>query len=289
MKKINVWKLIWVLGIYIILGIILYLVIEYKVKWESLDTNNYLYFYNCYEKLCTSTTKIDNYYSRYTCDKDCPYLIDYNDDTAILNDNSKYLVYNYKLGNIIDNKYDSYEYLSFALDNYYLVSSNNKKGIIDKLGNVVVDTTYDNITLSGSMLKVSNNDLYGLLDNDFTTYLDVEYQGLSVNNDRVIIQKDNRYSLLLLNKEVVGSNYLYITPIDDDTYLVIEESNKIDIVNSNMESNLIMKIDGYMDYSNVDNIDTLNIHLDNGVLLFDVLTNTGTITYKYDIANNKLI
>ena len=67
MKKINWWKLVWVLGVYIILGLILYLVIEYKVKWESLDTNKYLYFYDCESNLCTSTTKVGSYYSFSFC------------------------------------------------------------------------------------------------------------------------------------------------------------------------------------------------------------------------------
>jgi len=34
-KKINIWKIIWVAGIFAILLIILYLVVEYKVKYED--------------------------------------------------------------------------------------------------------------------------------------------------------------------------------------------------------------------------------------------------------------
>ena len=34
-KKINYFRLIWILGIYIILLIILYLVITFKVKYEG--------------------------------------------------------------------------------------------------------------------------------------------------------------------------------------------------------------------------------------------------------------
>lgn len=37
MKKINVSKLIWVCGIFIALLIILYLVVEYKVKYEDFS------------------------------------------------------------------------------------------------------------------------------------------------------------------------------------------------------------------------------------------------------------
>ena len=39
-KNINLWKIIWVVGIFAILLIILYLVVEYKVKYE--DFSNYI-------------------------------------------------------------------------------------------------------------------------------------------------------------------------------------------------------------------------------------------------------
>ena len=37
MKKINIWRVIWVVGIFIILLLILYLVVEYKVKYEDFS------------------------------------------------------------------------------------------------------------------------------------------------------------------------------------------------------------------------------------------------------------
>ena len=37
LKRINFWKMIWVVGIFAILLIILYLVVEYKVKYEDFS------------------------------------------------------------------------------------------------------------------------------------------------------------------------------------------------------------------------------------------------------------
>ena len=37
LKKINFWKIVWVVGIFAILLIILYLVVEYKVKYEDFS------------------------------------------------------------------------------------------------------------------------------------------------------------------------------------------------------------------------------------------------------------
>lgn len=290
MKKINWWKLVWVLGIYIILGLILYLVIEYKVKWESLDTNKYLYFYDCDSNLCTSTTKVGSYYSRYTYKKDSPYIISYDEETAIINDNGKYLVYDYKNDKVISKSYDWYKYLFYNGNTYFIIRGNNKVGIIDNQGSMVVNNIYDNIALENNMLKVSNNSLYGLLDSDFNIYLDIEYQYVEVNGENVIIEKDNKYSLLSLSKEVIGSDYLYISKVDNSNYLVIDKDNKIDIVNNKLESNLIMIIDGSLDYSNTNNIDTLNIRFEDNIMLFDVLSSDKEgITYRYDIVSKKLV
>lgn len=290
MKKINWWKLVWVLGIYIILGLILYLVIEYKVKWESLDTNKYLYFYDCESNLCTSTTKVGSYYSRYIYKKDSPYIISYDEETAIINDNGKYLVYDYKNDKVISKSYDWYKYLFYNGNTYFIIRGNNKVGIIDNQGSMVVNNIYDNIALENNMLKVSNNSLYGLLDSDFNIYLDIEYQYVEVNGENVIIEKDNKYSLLSLSKEVIGSDYLYISKVDNSNYLVIDKDNKIDIVNNKLESNLIMIIDGSLDYSNTNNIDTLNIRFEDNIMLFDVLSSDKEgITYRYDIVNKKLV
>ena len=44
MKKNNLWRVIWIVGIYAVLVLILYLVIMYKVKWEDKDLHKYLYF-----------------------------------------------------------------------------------------------------------------------------------------------------------------------------------------------------------------------------------------------------
>ena len=54
MRSSKIWRIIWIVGIYAVLVLILLLVIDYKVRWESKDLNTYLYFYNCNNNLCAS-------------------------------------------------------------------------------------------------------------------------------------------------------------------------------------------------------------------------------------------
>ena len=54
MQKKFKLRYIWITGIFIILIIILYLVVEYKVKYEDMTIDKYLYFYNCNYNLCVT-------------------------------------------------------------------------------------------------------------------------------------------------------------------------------------------------------------------------------------------
>ena len=67
MKKDKVWHLLWLLGVYAILIVILVMIIEYKVKWESKDFSTYLYFYNCSNNLCTTSNSVSDYYASIKC------------------------------------------------------------------------------------------------------------------------------------------------------------------------------------------------------------------------------
>ena len=90
MKKNNLLRISWIVGIYAILVLLLYLVVTYKVKWEDKDLNTYLYFYDCSNDLCTSTIKPDNYYGSIVCKDDiCPYIKEKNNNYLILDNNNK--------------------------------------------------------------------------------------------------------------------------------------------------------------------------------------------------------
>jgi len=84
-RKKNSWKIIWTIGIYSVLILILCLVVNYKVEWESRDLNRYLYFYECAGKLCTSDIPQEIYYNRILCEeKICPYIVEQKNKYLIL-------------------------------------------------------------------------------------------------------------------------------------------------------------------------------------------------------------
>ena len=162
MKKNNIWRFMWVSGIFVLLIIIYKLVITYKVEWETRDFNTYLYFYNCGEKICSSTTKPKISYKKIVCDNnECPYITDYLDDVLILSKDNVSWLYDYKTGEVFHNEYQNYSILS---DNLYVVTNNDmQQGILDNNGNVLVQNKYKEIMYFGyGMVVHRDNELCGI-------------------------------------------------------------------------------------------------------------------------------
>lgn len=170
MKKLP--RIIWISCVFIFLALILFLIVTYKINYEYLNYN-YLYFYECDGTLCMANTKDDSklIYSKYECGYDlCPeYLKKVNDDYVILKKDTEFILYNYRTANNISTNYEDYEFIT---SNYIIVSTKNKKGIIDIKNNLIIPLIYDEIGykkdnyLSGYNLNdivVKKENLYGII------------------------------------------------------------------------------------------------------------------------------
>ena len=212
MKKNNLWRVIWIVGIYAVLVLILYLVIMYKVKWEDKDLHKYLYFYNCNESLCTSDVAQNKYYSRVLCEDDvCPYVSSINDNLVILNKKDKSWIYDYANEIVLNDKYISYEYLK---DNYYIVKDNsNNVGLINNNDETIIP-----LDKYGKIIDFKNN--YLLYFKDGMYYIK--------NNgyDKIIFLKP--LSFMNLSGEVVKKFVSYYK-IDVENVLVIHDDLDLEI------------------------------------------------------------
>lgn len=292
MKKNNLWRVIWIVGIYAVLVLILYLVIMYKVKWEDKDLHRYLYFYNCSDSLCTSDVAQDKYYSRILCEDDaCPYVSSVNDNLVILNKKDKSWIYDYANEKILNDKYNLYEYLK---DNYYIVKDNsNNVGLINNNDEIIIPL-----------------DKYGkIIDfkNDYLLYFkDGEYYVKNIADNNELIASENE--LILINNKLYGyveDNYYYIASYDtkdkvnDNSYnyiftygdiILTINDKKIDIMTTDLKSTLIMRIATYYDYMVEKERDSLNIKVRDDILYFSVRNKDEKYTiYKYDLKNKKIL
>ena len=290
-KSDKIWKIIWMSGIYILLLVILYLVILYKVKWEYKDLNTYLYFYDCGHKLCTSNNTISNYYSKILCKNDnCPYIEHIIDNNLILrNTDNKSWIYNYIDGLTVNNIYNNYRYIGH--DMYVVSDESLKYGIINSKGESLVDIKYKYIDeYKDGIISYIDNNLYGITSIDNEYNIDANYEDIILINDKIFAGMiDNIYQIYSYDNKITNNsnkyNYIYVY----EDVIVAFKDKKIDILNQNLNSTLVMKLDSFYEYKTEKEKGSLDIYCDGEFIHFNVFINeTEYTSYKYDIKNKKL-
>ena len=291
MKSSNLWRIIWIVGIYLLLGVILYLVILYKVEWEHKDLNSYLYLYDCERDLCTSTTPQNNYYSKILCvDDDCPYIVDVIDNNIILKNNNTSWIYNYYSNQIINDSYVEYRYI--GNDMYVVSNQEDKYGIININNEILVPLDYHYIDdYKNDFISYVKDNLYGIVSTDGVFDILPVYEDVVLINDKIFAgMKDNIYYLHSYN-DVNNENankYDFVYAYEDIIFVV--NNKKIDILDNNLNSTLLMKIDTYYEYTTEKERNSLDIFVDDGYINFKVFLNENDYTiYKYKIKDKKLV
>ena len=292
MRSSKIWRIIWVIGIYAILVCMLYLVVLYKVKWEHKDLNTYLYFYNCNDKLCTSTSTLDDYYTRILCEDDiCPYIDVIIDQNIILKKENKSWIYNYVTGKIVNDDYAYYRYIG---DNKYVVGNDSGQyGVIDKEGNTLVPIKYNFIDeYKNDYISYRDNDgMYGIIRTTDEYKINANYEDVVLVNNKIFAGRiNNVYQLYsYINPDDDNSNkYDYVYAYND--IILVVNNKKIDILNNNLKSTLLMKIDCFYGYTTEKERSSLKIRTDNNNMYFRVFLNENEYTeYTYNIKLKKLI
>ena len=146
-RKINYARIVWIVCLFLLLIVILLMVMDYKINYEYLSSNR-LYFYECSGEVCVMDVLDDEkiLFSSYDCGYDsCPvYKKVISDDYALLQDGNKNILYQYKKGVVVSDKYKTYEFIDSS---YIIVLKNGLYGIIDINGKAIVVPTYHEIGL----------------------------------------------------------------------------------------------------------------------------------------------
>lgn len=291
MKSSNLWRIIWIVGIYAILILILYLVVTYKVKWEYKDLNTYLYVYDCGHELCTSTTKQDDYYSKILCEDDiCPYIVNIAKSNLTLKNSNNTWIYNYINGEIVSNKYNYYKYIG---NDMYVVGDNTESyGIMDYNGEIIVDLKYNYIDdYKNGYISYIKDGFYGITNIDNTIDIKPAYEDVVLINDKIFAAKsDNIYRMYPYSDPDNSNNNEYDYVYSYNGITLVIKDKKIDILDENLTGTLLMKIDTFYEYKTEKERESLDIYSDDENIYFRVFINEKEYTeYKYNIKNNKMV
>ena len=287
----NIWKIVWVIGVYATLVLVLYLVVLYKVKWEDLDLNKYLYFYKCSNELCTTSEKGNiKYINSIKCDNNiCPIITEINDNYVILNREGKSYIYDYTDNKIINNAYSDYHFIA----NNFIIATNNEnlQGVIDYSGSILINFSYNDIkSYNNGYITYKEGNKMGIASQDNSVNIKPKYDDISLIDKYKFAYKNNDgYYIAKYDSEVPISNTIYDYVYSDSLAIFTVKDNKIDILDSELRSKLLMKIDTYYSYTTEKEIKSLDIYTKNNLMYFKVYTGDNTYKkYMYDIANSKL-
>ena len=167
-------------------------------------------------------------------------IIDYNKDYLIGKKNNKEGITDYE-GNIIINfLYDKISLTS--KDNYFYYELKNEKGIIDNKNNKILKGNYQNIEVFKNYLITYDNNLLEIYDSALNK-LDITYQ----TNNYIIKEEDNLLIIELDDQKIILK--------DNKVAFELEKEDQINLVKLNNKlTNVVIK------NTNLDKTNTLTIY-----------------------------
>lgn len=252
--KYNIYKIIWISGIFLILIMVLLMVLTYKIKYQDSVYYKYLYFYNCNDDICaTSNEKQINdrslIYSVYKYQKKVPSFKKINDEYVKIYDNDMVVLYS-MYNRIISNNYKDYD----------IINNDDIKFIAQ-----------------------NENDLYGIIDAEGKKQTGFVYSKLLTYNKELITGiYEGKYGVITLDGKKTVIDFEYDNIIIYDSFIVCIKDNKLDIIDSSKNSFISNKID-------IDNNDNVVIEKKDNFIIIKENKNNEFSEYKFDVVEKKLV
>ena len=317
MRKLKIWRIVWVSGIFLILIVILIAVIEYKVKFEHTNQGNIsLYIYHCtsqdnYNSLCATTNQNNigenQLISTYTCNENnCPtlgtVLSVQNQIITLINQDKSITLFDAKNNQIISSGYQEYYILTKkdeSILGYVVKNNENKYGIINAQGDALTEIIYDKIgninenkitDYNENYIIVVKDGLYGVIN--ITTgeiIIDFKYNELHINGTAILtVQNNLLYPISVEEKYLLVNGYNYIYGYDN-LYIVIKDK-KLNILDNNEKTLIITPVEIYEDYLYNDptTYSTIQTYQEENIIYILVKKDNEYIEYQYNIDNHKL-
>lgn len=265
--------------------------------------DNSLMFINIYEDY--STLKIENKESMngiddeknivrsYNCKSDDCVVYNsnifdniYDDKFIILKEKNKIFIYDFVLDKVVSNLYD--EFIGVIDNDYFLVRTNYKSGIISKAGIEVVSTIYDKIDINDkfdSYIKVLNKSLYGILDLDNgNVIVDTKYEDIKVNDSKYFsILKNGLWYVIDKEENIITDGYEYVFGFNKG--FIALKDNTLMILKYNVDSDVKLN-DSVI---NLSENDIYNIKRNGSYIDIEINNGVNLVKYQYNISRNNLI
>lgn len=228
----------------------------------------------------------------YNCKKDdCMVYVSnsfntlYDNRFVILNEMEKVFIYDFSLDKVVSNLYD--EFVS-VYEDYYVVKSEAKYGLITKSGVEVVSADYDLLDFDKkyeSYIKVLKDDLYGVLDLDNgNLVIDTKYKDINICDTKYFsILKDGLWYVIDKNENVLTNGYEYVFGFNKG-YIALKD-NSLQFLKYNKEIEESLNENVIYLYENSE----FDIKKNSSYISIEVNNGEEKNKYQYNISRNNLI
>lgn len=184
----------------------------------------------------------------------CNYDINYEDNTyktKVINSKNEEKFNEYDLVEAIEN-IDKSSNTTWYEEKVLKVKKDNKYGLIDYQGKLILDTIYDKIyALEGikNSIIIEKENKLGLCDNTGTVIIEPEYKKiLPIGNDNkngyIVVNQENKYGVIdTLKKEVLQLIYDEVESVASNGYYVVKQDGVNKIVDKDKSTHLENKFD----------------------------------------------
>lgn len=196
----------------------------------------------------------------------------------VKNDSNKYGIISADKSKILDTKYD--EIRKVSGNGYYVVVENGALEVIDKSGNIILNSGFDSIeSINVDNFIITKSGKYGMINKSGEEVIKPEYDILKFAfSNTFIAQKDGKYGIINNSANtLVNFNYDLITYIDEADFFECENSDHTtDIYDRNFNREL-------------ENIIISELNLENGYLRIRQDNDYKYYNFKFEEKSNKEI
>jgi len=162
---------------------------------------------------------------------------EYNDGYIVKTKESKYGIVGADKKIILEAKYD--EVRNVIGNECYVVMEDGKLEVINKSGEVILDSGYDDIKeINIDNFTITEDSKYGVISKDSQVIIPAEYEELKyIFKDCYIAKKDGKYGIISKTEEIkIEFIYDSMSHIKTADFILAENSNyTTDIINNNFE------------------------------------------------------
>jgi len=203
----------------------------------------------------------------------------------ILSEMEKIFIYDFSLDKVVSNLYD--EFVS-VYEDYYVVKSDSKYGLISKSGVEVVSADYDLLDFNEkyeSYVKASKDGLYGVLDLDNgNLIIDSKYKDINICDTKYFsILKDGLWYVIDKNEKVLTNGYEYVFGFNKG--FIALKDNSLQILKYNKESDELLNENVISLYENSE----FSIKKNSSYISIEVNNGSEKTKYQYNISRNNLL